>query len=424
MQMKIGIVLAVALVLLFMALLVFPTQGVNPFSSKINLVAYFTDVSGLRASAPVWLSGVEVGRVTSVKFAPNTVPLKIKVNLRVQRWVLRYLRRDSQAMVKGMGLLGDMFIELTPGTDAGIPIENGAVLAGVSPEKTQDELARAVDSANALMQSLKSITNAIANGKGTLGKLIQDEQLYDDMHAAVQGLRETLDTLNSSQGTAGLLLRNPSLYQELLATVKDVRGMVEDLKQAEAKIVSPETRASLDKTVKTVSNVVDRVGAIVEGVERIRFDFNFGLDKFESDLVAGRADVLIWPTEDRYYQAGVLQVSRLYGNEKDKTTFQGELAWRILHSPFFIRGGVIKNEYFVAGLDLRSRDNNFRLLLDAYHLQFNPLQVDLRAGYKILDAIEFSAGAEDVLKRPFFKAGLTIFYRDPELVNVYIRTRF
>jgi len=423
MQIKAGVVLLVALILLFAGLVIFPTRGVNPLTPKISLVAYSPFVSGLRASSPVWLSGVEVGTITQVKLVPGSDPLQVRVALRVQRWTLDYLSTESRAVIKGMGILGDMFIELTPSAK-GQPLTDGSVIQGEAPQQAQDELKNALGTVQELMKSVNRIAAGIENGQGTLGQLIQDRQLYTQMVAVMQGLTTTLAALNTPGGTANRLLYDPALYQEMLASFQGIRTVVNDLKQAEKTLISPETRKTLEDTVETASALVNQAAELGEKIQKIRFELNFGVDKLESNLVAGHADVLIWPNDQRYYHAGVNQISRLYGVEEEETTFQGDLAWRILGSPFFIRGGIRRNEYFNLGLDLRSWDNNFRLLADVYRLEFDPLQLDMRAGYKFLEAVELSIGAEDILRRPFFKAGLTIFYVDPDLLNVFIRTRF
>ena len=157
----------------------------------------------------------------------------------------------------------------------------------------------------------------------------------------------------------------------------------------------------------------------------IRFDLNFGLDKiFNAPVSVGHADLLIWPSRKRYYQVGIQKVSSLYGNEIDQTTYTGQLAWKIFETPLYIRGGVIKSNYFVGGLDLRLWNDNFKVLLDTYRVELNPAQVDVRAGVMLADFLELSAGVEDTFRQPYYKAGLTIHYQDDDLLSVIFKTKF
>lgn len=423
MQAKVGALLAVAVGVTLLAL-IFPTKGVNPLSPKAALFSHFADVAGLRGSSPVWFNGVEVGSVSSVDFVPGTHPPRLRVVLQIERRVLAFLRADSRARIKSMGMLGDMYLELTPGTDGAGPLADGAEIVGVPPENTGEALSRAVASAGSLLEHLDSVAEDLDAGRGSLGRLLQEPGLYEDLREAVQGLKTVTAELTSGGGTANKLLSDPALYDELVATVRDLRAVVEGLKTAEEKLISSETKTRIETTVNTASRLVEKVGEYEEKLSRIRFDFNFGLDRFTRPVSVGRADLLIWPSAQRYYLAGIQKISTLYGHETEETTFQAELAWRLFNSPFFIRGGIIRSEYFVAGADLRLWEDRFKVLVDAYRVDFDPFQLDVRAGVTVLDAIELTAGVEDVLRSPFYKAGLTIHYQDDDLLGVAFKTVF
>jgi phospholipid/cholesterol/gamma-HCH transport system substrate-binding protein len=423
MQLKAGAVLAVAAIVTLLAL-IFPTKGVNPFSPKMTLTAYFPAVAGLRESSPVWFSGVEVGSVKYVDFVPGQNPPQLKVIFSIERKIRPYLHRDAVASIEGMGLLGDMYIDLQPGSPNLAIVENGETIAGKPPDDTKADLAQVLASAKGVLKNLEAVSSDLANGRGTLGQLVKNPGVYEDLQGSLRQFKQFFAQLNDTEGSFGKLLKDPALYDELVAAVKDMRGVIEDLHTAENKILSPENQASLEKTVRSAAAIVKKYGDLQEKLEQIRFDFNFGLDRYSEDISDGHADLMIWPNGNRYYQAGIQKVSRLYGNETDLTTFNLQLAWRIFDTPFFIRGGMIRDDYFVAGLDLRSRDNNLKALVDVYRVEFNPLQVDLKAGWILLDVIELSAGAEDILHHPFYKAGITIHYRDDDLINVGLKTAF
>lgn len=419
MQFKVGILAAVAAAILFAAL-IFPTRGVNPFSAKATLIAFFPEVAGLRASAPVWLTGIEIGSVGSVRLIRDGIPSRVKVTLRIQRRFLPFLRSDSQAVIKSMGLLGDMYIELTPGTRAGEPITEGAVLTGIPPGKPQEELNQAIATAKELMQSLNRMVADISSGEGTLGQLIRDPELYADLREAVRSLRGITSVLNSEKGTAGRLLRDPKLYDEMVATFKGMNQVVEGIRRAEAELVTPETQQTITETVQTASRLVRKINEYEKQLSQIHFYLDFGADKYFEDIAAGYADLTIWTTPDRYFVAGVHSASRLYGNETNETTYIGQTAWRILNSPIFIRGGLMRSDSFLVGLDYRT-PGCFFTLLDAYRLDLNPIQMDIRANWRILDHIELSVGAEDFLRVPYYKAGVAVNYRDDDFLNLLLQ---
>ena len=71
-----------------------------------------------------------------------------------------------------------------------------------------------------------------------------------------------------------------------------------------------------------------------------------------------------------------------------------------------------------------TKPDQVKLLLDAYRIELNPAQVDIHAGLMVLDVMELTAGVEDVLRVPYYKAGVTIHYRDDDLLNVIFKTKF
>jgi len=424
MQLKVGTLIAVAIGVTLLAL-IFPTKGVNFFSPKVKLIAYFSQVGGLRPSSPVLFSGVEVGSVDSVEFVPNSDPPRLKVVLTVERKIQEYLRIDSRAVIESMGLLGDMYVEVTAGSRSAAGVENNSVITGVPPEDTKAQLAAIMKQAQGLMANLNSVSEDIASGRGSLGLLVKDPALYRELQSTVAQMRQMLAAVNNGEGTAGKLLHNPELYDEMVASVKEIHQVVNDIKEAERSLLTAETKKTLTETVQTASRVVKKYGELVDKADAIRFDFNFGLDKYlNASLAAGHADLLIWPNRQRYYQVGIQKISQLYGNEVDQTTFSGQLAWRIFQTPFFIRGGMIKSNYFVAGLDMRLWDDKFNTFVDAYRVEMNPVQMDVRTGVMLVDFLELTAGVEDVLRQPFYKAGLTIHYQDDDLLSVAFKAKY
>lgn len=121
-------------------------------------------------------------------------------------------------------------------------------------------------------------------------------------------------------------MNDPELYDELVAAVKDIRVLVNDLKQAEEKILSPETKEKIDQTVDTAARVVKRVGEYQEKIDKIRFDLSFGLKKYEQSISSGLAQLHIWPNDNRYYMVGIQKISDLYGYETEQTTLEAQLA--------------------------------------------------------------------------------------------------
>ncbi|MBN1596341.1 MCE family protein [candidate division FCPU426 bacterium] len=419
-QMKVGTLVTVGLSIAILGM-IFPTKGINPFSPTIRLETRFSNVGGLRPSSPVWFSGVEVGSVKEVDFVRGSNPPRLRVVMTIERKIMPYIKKDSTAHIRSIGLLGDTYVDLVQGTEEAHSVRPGDTIPGEDPKDFSEDLQAMMASGKSLLASLEQISRDISEGKGSLGQLAQDPSLYSELRDAVRELKSFARALNQEDGTAKKLVQDPALYDELVAAVQDIRELVSDLKQTEQKLISPETKEKIDQTVETASRVVKRVGEYQEKMDKIRFDLNFGLYKHLDNVASGHVHLGIWPNDDRYYVLGIQKITDLYGNETEQTTFDVQLAWRILQTPLFIRGGLIRDEYFVAGLDARFFDDDFLVLLDAYRVEYDPVQMDLRVGVVLLDLLELTAGVEDVWGTPFYKAGLTIHYRDDDLLTIIMK---
>lgn len=90
----------------------------------------FNYVSGLESNAPVYFAGREVGKIESIEVRSgeeSPILLKIAVPQDVQ------LRADSEVFIDTLGLMGEKFVELTPGTPATEILKPGSVLTGTDP---------------------------------------------------------------------------------------------------------------------------------------------------------------------------------------------------------------------------------------------------------------------------------------------------
>ena len=93
-------------------------------------------MQGLIAGAPVWLAGRPVGRVESVSFGERPEGRSaLRVVLQVDREVRERIRSDSVATIGTIGLLGDRYVEVSIGTSAGQPLEDGAEIPTITPSR-------------------------------------------------------------------------------------------------------------------------------------------------------------------------------------------------------------------------------------------------------------------------------------------------
>ena len=246
-QLRVGIfVLFGLLVLAF--LILNSTGDFNPFEKKLRLKARFAQADGLREGSEVQLAGVHIGKVESVSLLPpdSVEDAKIEAVMVVDRElnkrpITERIRTDSTAQLVATSILAnDKMINITPGTQKGSAVAENHVL-----DSTQAiSINQLTQTGNDLLQQINKIAtpaNEILNkanqGDGTLGQIINNDQLYKNIDASVSEakltmakLQNTLDRVNRGDGSAGKLLNDPELYNSLNATVQQLELVSRDLR--------------------------------------------------------------------------------------------------------------------------------------------------------------------------------------------------
>ncbi len=97
------------------------------------------------------------------------------------------------------------------------------LLAGVG------EIKQAAADARTFMGDTKGIVADVKSGKGALGVLLYDQATADSLKVSVNNLKEVSEKLNSGQGTLGKLISDESLYNDVQSTMKKADRMIDGL---------------------------------------------------------------------------------------------------------------------------------------------------------------------------------------------------
>ncbi len=220
-QMKAGLVITLALFILLIA--IFFAGGIETlFSPTVKLKVQFKDVKGLRKGAPVWIYGTEVGSVKNIDLDPvyGTV-----VVIAVNKGVLGFIKKDSQASILTMGLLGDKYVELNTGSPLAEPIRPDEMIKGTAQIEFTDIVEASVvtiQRVSELTGKLDHLVTSIEKGQGTVAKFLADPAVYDNLKNATHTLARTFEELANSRGTLKMLVEDPSIYNRILAATSSI----------------------------------------------------------------------------------------------------------------------------------------------------------------------------------------------------------
>ncbi|HWG57462.1 MAG TPA: MlaD family protein [Candidatus Acidoferrales bacterium] len=226
-ELRVGIFVLVGLFILILA--IFYVTGSGFWGPKYTLRTYLPEVDGLESGAPVQLDGVPIGNVDTVRLNdhPSTKQQSVAVTFRVDKRYQDQIRTDSTASLMTQGLLGDRYVAVTRGFTGSVIPANGTV-QGVENNPMQQIEARGADvmeNMQELSKDLGDIVQEIQKGNGTLGKLIKDPSMYNNLNHSIATVDAMLTSIQKGNGTLGKFIVSDEIYNKTDAIAGDVHDM-------------------------------------------------------------------------------------------------------------------------------------------------------------------------------------------------------
>ncbi|MET0242338.1 MAG: MlaD family protein [Flavitalea sp.] len=197
----VGIFVAVGIVILLVGIFTLGGQQ-KSFVSAINVNAVFDDVAGLQKGNNIFFSGVKIGTVRKVEFYGES---KVRVELHIEKKAQEFIRKDAKAKIGTDGLIGNKIIVIYGGSTSEEPIQGGETLIVEKALSTEDMLAtlqKNNENLIAITSDFKKVSKGLADGQGTVGALLQDKQLFQNLEATVANLQ--VAARNSQRLTGGI----------------------------------------------------------------------------------------------------------------------------------------------------------------------------------------------------------------------------
>jgi phospholipid/cholesterol/gamma-HCH transport system substrate-binding protein len=277
-QVRAGVFIFVALIFISSGVLLMG-QKTKMFTPKGKLRVVMDDVAGLKEGAPVWLAGVDVGVVTSIKFVNPEKNNEVTIFLEADHAALRKIGPDSKITIKTRGLMGEKYVDISPSqTYSETPPD---VLRGTTVPKLDDVLQKA----GSTFERLNTIVDGVTQGKGTLGKLTTDPELYQNIVKLTSELSALTITINRGEGTLGRLNRDPEPYNKLVSILNRADQTLQDIQASDGTL----NKLIYDKVLYT--KLVTLAETSVQAAEDVR-ELNRKLTSKEStigNLIGDRA---------------------------------------------------------------------------------------------------------------------------------------
>ena len=271
----------VALVVLAAAIILERVGSFEALQRGKYVNALFSNIQDLKLGDRVKMAGVEVGRVQDIQLTNNKVLVVMKVRPKAE------VKTDSIATIKFTGLLGQNFVSVDFGTPRGEALRDGQFIATTEQADLsammqkidnvasgvenltksftgfkidtlvgplRDFIAANKDPLTATISNVQAMSSEISaqvkQGKGTLGKLIKDDALYNTALSTVSNLQDTateikttvadarkiVDQVNAGKGTVGLLVKDEKLYRETTASMTNLKEILQKVNQGQGTV--------------------------------------------------------------------------------------------------------------------------------------------------------------------------------------------
>jgi phospholipid/cholesterol/gamma-HCH transport system substrate-binding protein len=236
-ELRVGILVLSAFAIL--VLVIFAVSGdikLPGLSRSVIVRTQMATVDGLRKGAEVRLSGKKVGSVREINFnqipksqdAQNNIEIVMEVDGMLDGTpTTERIRTDSKAVLKSAGVLGDNVIDIIPGTTTtGRPIQNGDVISSASQKSVGDIInaaQTAVGNFNEISADIKFMTGSMREGKGSIGKFLNDESFYLNLDGTVRQAEKLLADVREGKGLLGQLATDQRLYKDASDTITRLR---------------------------------------------------------------------------------------------------------------------------------------------------------------------------------------------------------
>lgn len=238
------------------------------FTESIVVTSFYGNVNGLQKGNNIWFSGVKVGTIRSVNIIESG---RVEVKMNIDEAAKQYIHNDAQARLSTDGLIGNKIVEIYGGTLNAPIIKAGDIIRTdtlLSTEDMMNTLSKNNDNLLGITTNLKTITGNIAEGKGTLGKLLNDETLINQINAITNSLhRSTTQVERLSRAAA-----------DYTAKLNEPGSLANDL------VTDTVVFANLRQITRRLKAVTDSSQMVVDNLNAAGLTFKNGIQNPETPL--------------------------------------------------------------------------------------------------------------------------------------------
>ncbi len=389
-----------------------------------QLSTVFPSATGLKRGVAVEVAGIQVGTVVRIELYDDQQAL---VTMAIQEGIR--LPQDSTAFIRASGVLGDKYVELVPGLPTEEKLDEGDRIMNARAAADMGELFEKLEG---IADDVKKITGPLADGgtgsdlkdlvsnlkdvSARLDSLVADNEtgLRDtlaNLNESMANLRDITDKISSGQGTLGQLVNDGGVMEDLRSALGSIQGIAGKINSGEGtlgRLVNDES------TIDKIDQALTGINEYLEKEDKFKISVDYRADYLtRHDYLKSTVNIRIQPAPDRYYLLGVTgdyfggysrkdykytdaggsRKSTRESWDRNELKFNAQIARRFYD--LVIRGGLIESGAGF-GLDYLLDDDNLKLTFEMFSGDFdhNP-HLRAAASYNVWKIFYVSLGYDD-----------------------------
>jgi len=217
-EFKVGIFVAIGIAI-FMSM-IFSLKELKYAQQKYTVKVRFNFANGIEIAAPVRVAGVQVGEVKNIEIAENKEENRTSVDLYIGLDKKIKVEKDAEAFINTLGLIGEKYVEILPGTPGSEVLRPGDTLMGRESVPIEKLTEKGYEIANGLGDTIKHFNKLIGDPETQ----VAFKETMLDLRKFMSSANTVMDKVKAGEGTVGKLFMDEGLYNELDAFVKDLKA--------------------------------------------------------------------------------------------------------------------------------------------------------------------------------------------------------
>jgi phospholipid/cholesterol/gamma-HCH transport system substrate-binding protein len=260
----------------------------STFKNKLKVISVFEDIGGLQKGNNIWFSGVKIGTVSNLSFFGKS---QVEVSMNIVTKAQQFIHKDARVKVSTDGFIGNKILIIYGGTSEAPEVQEGDTLEVSKTLSTEDMMNTLQESNKNLLSitgDIRIIAKKVADGEGTIGKLLNDNSVYTNINFATESLQSasvkaqqlvsSLSTFSSNLNKRGTLANelttDTTVFKSIKASVMKLQHIADtasvfiaNLRQEESNPNTPvgillhdkESGASLKETIKNLESSSEKL---------------------------------------------------------------------------------------------------------------------------------------------------------------------